>query len=57
MNDLAKMGWVGRLLAWLIAALLFEVMTSATFLWYRDERVYVDQKGSRCDYRFRTGRS
>ncbi len=36
---------MARLSAWLVAALLFEVMTSATFLWYRDERGYVDQRG------------
>ena len=45
MRDLARRGWAGRLSAWLVAALLFEVMTSATFLWYRDERGYVDQRG------------
>ena len=36
---------MARLAAWLVAALLFAVMTSATFLWYRDERGYVDQRG------------
>ena len=45
MNDLAKMSWAGRLLALIIAALLFEMMTSAAFLWYRDKRLYVDQWG------------
>ena len=45
MNDLAKKSWAGRLVAWIIAGLLFEVMTSAAFLWYRDERLYVDQWG------------
>jgi hypothetical protein len=45
LSDLARRGWAGWLSAWLVAALLFEVMTSATFLWYRDERVYVDQRG------------
>ncbi len=45
MNDLAKMSWVGRLLALIIAALLFEMMSSAAFLWYRDKRLYVDQWG------------
>jgi hypothetical protein len=46
MNDLAKKSWAGRLTAWVIAGLLFEVMTSAAFLWYRDERLYVDQWGN-----------
>ena len=45
MNDLAKKNWAGRLMALFIAGLLFEVMTSATFLWYRDKRLYVDQWG------------
>jgi hypothetical protein len=45
MNDLAKKSWASRLVAWIIAGLLFEVMTGAAFLWYRDERLYVDQWG------------
>ncbi len=45
LSDLARRGRVARLSACLVAALLFEVMTSATFLWYRDERVYVDDRG------------
>ena len=45
MNDLTKKSWAGRLVAWIIAGLLFEVMTSAAFLWYRDERLYVDEWG------------
>ena len=44
-SDLARRGRAGSLSAWLVAALLFEVMTSATFLWYRDERAYVDHRG------------
>ena len=39
-------GWAAGSSAWLIAGLLFAVMTSATFLWYRDERHYVDQQGT-----------
>jgi hypothetical protein len=45
MNDLAKKNWAGRLSALFIAGLLFEVMTSAAFLWYRDERLYIDEWG------------
>ena len=45
LSDLARRGWLAWLSAWLIAVVLFEVMTSATFLWYRDERAYVDQRG------------
>jgi hypothetical protein len=45
MNDLANKSWAGRLVAWIIAGLLFELMTGAAFLWYRDERLYVDQWG------------
>jgi hypothetical protein len=45
LSDLARRGWAGSLSAWLVAALLFAVMTLATFLWYRGERVYVDQRG------------
>jgi hypothetical protein len=45
LSDLARRGFIAWLSAWLAAALLFEVMTSATFLWYRDERAYVDQRG------------
>jgi hypothetical protein len=44
MTDLARRGWVGRLSALIIAGLLFRVMTGATFLWYRDERRYVDER-------------
>ena len=44
-NDLARPRWYGLLVAWVIAALLVEVMTSTTFLWYRDERHYVDRLG------------
>jgi hypothetical protein len=43
--EIARRNWAARLSASLVAVLLFEVMTWATFLWYRDERVYVDQKG------------
>jgi hypothetical protein len=46
MSDLARRGWVGRVSAWIVAALLFEVMTSSTFFWYRDERLYVDARGT-----------
>ena len=30
---------------WLAAVVLFAMMTAATFLWYRDERGYIDQRG------------
>ena len=56
--DLARRGWVGRLSAWLVAALLFEVMTSATFLWYRDERALCrPERNSRAITGLRIGRS
>jgi len=42
---LARRGWVGWMSAWIVTALLVGVMTSATFLWYRDVRLYVDQRG------------
>ena len=45
LSDLANRGLVGRLAAWLAAVLLIEMMTAATFLWYRDERGYVDPRG------------
>ena len=45
MGDLTRRGWTGRLSAWIVAGLLFEVMTAPTFLWYRDERRYVDERG------------
>jgi hypothetical protein len=45
LSGLARRGWIGRLAAWLAAVLLIEVMTSAAFLWYRDQRGYVDQRG------------
>jgi hypothetical protein len=44
LSDLARRGWAAGLSAGLIAALLCGVMTSATFLWYRDERDYVDTR-------------
>jgi hypothetical protein len=45
MHDLTQRGWAGRLSAWIVAGLLFEVMTAATLLWYRDEYHYVGQRG------------
>jgi hypothetical protein len=43
LSDLARRGWGGRVAAWIVAGLLAEVMTSAAFIWYRDERLYVDR--------------
>ncbi|HZW33896.1 MAG TPA: hypothetical protein VFF52_24450 [Isosphaeraceae bacterium] len=45
MNDLARQRWFGVLAAWVVAAILAEVMTATTFLWYRDECLYVDRSG------------
>jgi hypothetical protein len=43
LSDLARRDWGGRVAALTVAGVLVEVMTSATFLWYRDDRAYVDQ--------------
>ena len=45
MSELARRGRVARLSAGLAVVLLFAVMTSATFFWYRVERGYIDQAG------------
>ena len=45
LSDLARRGWVARLAAGLAIFLLFTVMTSAAFFWYRDGRGYVDSRG------------
>jgi hypothetical protein len=45
MDDLVRQKWLGRLAAGVVAVLLVEVMTTTAFLWYRDERFYIDQLG------------
>jgi hypothetical protein len=45
LRELARRGWAGWLGASLAAVLLFAIVTSAAFLWYRDERGYLDPKG------------
>jgi hypothetical protein len=45
MNGLARRGRVALLAACFLCAILVEVMTAGVFLWYRDERLYVDQRG------------
>jgi hypothetical protein len=45
MSDFAQRGWAGRLTSWTVAGILVVTMTSATFFWYRDERLYVNQRG------------
>ena len=56
--DLARRGWVGLAVGVARRRFCLQVMTSATFLWYRDERALCRSRGEcPCDYRFRTGRS
>jgi hypothetical protein len=45
MNDLQWRGWTGWLSAWIVAGLLMVVMTVCVFFWYRDERLYLDERG------------
>ena len=45
MNGLARRGRVALVAACFLSAILLEVMTAGVFLWYRDERPYVDQRG------------
>jgi hypothetical protein len=45
MNDLTRRGWVGQLSAWMISGLFVAVMTWGTFLWYREDRHYIDRWG------------
>jgi hypothetical protein len=45
LHDWARRGWAGLLAAGLAATLLFAMMTATTFLWYRDERGYLDPRG------------
>jgi len=44
-RDLARRGLTGRLAAWIMTAILVELMTASTFHWYRDTRHYLDEKG------------
>jgi hypothetical protein len=43
MTDLSGRGWIGRLSAPAVAGFLSVMMTAASFLWYRDDRGYVNQ--------------
>jgi hypothetical protein len=45
MADLVSQGRTGRVAACSVAVLFFVVMTATTFLWYRDDRHYVDKLG------------
>ena len=46
LHDLARRGWLGLAgRRGSSPALLVEVMTATTFLWYRDERHYIDEQG------------
>jgi hypothetical protein len=45
MNGLAQRGRVAVLAACFLSAILLEMMTAGVFLWYRNERLYVDQLG------------
>jgi len=44
-QDLAQRGLPGRVAAWAVTAIVVELMTAATFHWYRDTRNYLDAKG------------